>query len=72
MNEGEKVELLCVVSSNFFFKYWWSFSNKEFVIDSVSRIERVGNFVIVDVKVIDSGVYMCNVFNSYGLVIGIM
>lgn len=70
VNEGEKVELPCVASSNPLPKYRWSFSNKELVIDSVSRIQRAGNLVIVDAKVTDSGVYMCNASNSHGSATG--
>lgn len=70
VNEGEKVELPCVASSNPLPKYRWSVSNKELVIDSVSRIQRAGNLVIVDAKVTDSGVYMCNASNSHGSATG--
>lgn len=66
VNEGDTVELPCVASSNPLPKYRWSLSGKELVIDSVSRIQRAGNLVIVDAKVTDSGLYMCNASNSHG------
>ncbi|XP_062570430.1 cell adhesion molecule DSCAM-like isoform X2 [Saccostrea cucullata] len=70
VNEGETVELPCVASSNPLPKYRWSHQNKELVIDSVNKIQRAGNLVIVDAKVTDSGTYTCNSSNSHGSATG--
>jgi hypothetical protein len=70
VNEGETVELPCVASSNPLPKYRWSLHNKELIIDSVSKIQRAGNLMIVDAKVTDSGVYTCNSSNSHGSATG--
>ena len=70
VNEGETVELPCVASSNPLPKYRWSLHNKELIIDSVNKIQRAGNLMIVDAKVTDSGVYTCNSSNSHGSATG--